>query len=242
MELKLALPQADDLNKSPASMLKLAQSVIIDSPAMYDAAADDLKKIKSKLKALDEQRKAITNPLDTAKKAVMDLFRKPVELLEQAESMLKTSMLTYQREEQRKADEQQRLLDAEAKKERERMESQAQLMNAEAQKQAASGNVLAAEQAQAEASSMQTIAAVITAPSVQSIAPRVSGIAMTQTWKARITDKAALIKHIAEHPECLDWIDIKMTPLNQLAKALKTNMNIPGVQAYPEDGLSARAA
>lgn len=106
---------------------------------------------------------------------------------------------------------------------------------------AASQARMAQEAAQAEADANEMTALVTTAAPVQTSA-KVSGISTSKSWKARITDKEALVKHIAAHPELLDWVEIKMTGINGMAKALKQNMQIPGVEAYPDISVSARAA
>lgn len=106
---------------------------------------------------------------------------------------------------------------------------------------AASQARMAQEAAQAEADANEMTALVTTAALVQTSA-KVSGISTSKSWKARITDKEALVKHIAAHPELLDWVEIKMTGINGMAKALKQNMQIPGVEAYPDISVSARAA
>lgn len=117
------------------------------------------------------------------------------------------------------------------KAERERVEAEA----------AASQARMAQEAAQAEADANEMTALVTTAAPVQTSA-KVSGISTSKSWKARITDKQALVQHIAAHPELLDWVEIKMTGINGMAKALKQNMQIPGVEAYPDISVSARAA
>lgn len=99
---------------------------------------------------------------------------------------------------------------------------------------------IAQEQAQEQANAAEMTALVTTAPVI--IASKVSGISTSAPWRARITDKAALLKYISEHPETLAWVDVKMTPLNNLAKALQKTMAIPGVEAFPEPRISARAA
>lgn len=106
---------------------------------------------------------------------------------------------------------------------------------------AASQARMAQEAAQAEADANEMTALVTTAAPVHTSA-KVSGISTSKSWKARITDKEALVKHIAAHPELLDWVEIKMTGINGMAKALKQNMQIPGVEAYPDISVSARAA
>jgi hypothetical protein len=92
---------------------------------------------------------------------------------------------------------------------------------------------------QAAVSSMTALAVTATSKSAQ----KVSGISSKTAWKARITNKAAFLKYVAENPErCADWVEIKMTPLNGLAKAMKETMEIPGVEAYPDISIAARAA
>jgi hypothetical protein len=109
--------------------LELASVIKIDGPEMYELAADQLKDVKSLAKRLDDERKAITGPLDQAKKAVMDLFRAPVEFCEKAERTIKQSMLTY--------DDEQRRLQAEAeRKAREAEEAERRRIAEEARRKA----------------------------------------------------------------------------------------------------------
>ena len=61
----------------------------ITNQTEYDTASVVLKEVKSRYKELDEQRKSITKPLDDAKKAVMELFKRPLDLLGQAETKIK---------------------------------------------------------------------------------------------------------------------------------------------------------
>ena len=77
-----AMPDQATL-KSAESYLSSAKAYVIQSPEMAEAASDDLKAIKAKYKQLDDLRKSITKPFDDAKKGIMDLFRAPLEYLEQ---------------------------------------------------------------------------------------------------------------------------------------------------------------
>lgn len=307
--ITIELPPKDlTLVKKSTSFLKIANSLIIDSPEMHGAAADDLKSVKGLQKRIEDQRTSEVGPLNKEVKRINDEYREPAQWLADAEAVLKSKMLTFQQDEQRKADELQRIANEEARKERQRIEAEARAAQdeidrqarevsaqqakaeqerraAEAAKQKAeaearaaaeagdkaaakkaqaaidAANLLeaeanaakqAAEQAQIDAennaaqaqeniAALELTASVMTAPAVQTMS-KVSGISTSKTWKVRITDKAALLAFIATHPECLDWVDVKMTPLNGMAKALKNNMNIPGVEAYPDEVISARAA
>ncbi|MCA3230971.1 MAG: hypothetical protein INH06_01420, partial [Cupriavidus sp.] len=186
--------------------------------------------------------------------------------LEQAESTLKGAMLTYDREQQRKAEEARREAERKAREERERIEAEAReaarkakeeadLIAKEAEAAAAAGdnvkaeelairaeNTVAAGAAEAEAIAI-TAEMVVAAPvPIATAAPKISGLSTRQNWKARCTDKMALIRFIAEHPEHQHLLDINQSALNQLAKAQKDAMKLPGVEAYPDAVMSARAA
>lgn len=116
-------PDQGALISEADGFLACAKEIIIESSDMYSLAADELRTIKARAKELDEKRKSITVPLDNAKKAVMELFRKPIELLTEAEGVLKRGMLTYSEEQEAVRRAEQARLDAIAKAERERIEA-----------------------------------------------------------------------------------------------------------------------
>lgn len=247
-------------------MLANAEGYVIDSPTMYELAAEDLRAVKALAKQVEEKRTAITGPLNTAVKAVNNLFRAPATYLEKAEATLKGAMLTYDREQQRKADEARRAAEKAAREERERIEAAAReaerVAREEAERIAAAAalaakagdaekaaelqqqSIAAAEAGANEARSLELSAELVTATPVPiaTATPKVSGLSTRQNWKARLTDKMALIQFIATHPEHQHLLDINQSALNQLAKAQKDAMNLPGVEAYPDAVIAARAA
>lgn len=220
------IPSEAQLASVSSPILETANSFIIDSPVMYEMAGDELKTIKAKYKLLEDQRKAITQPMDAAKKQVMDLFRKPLEMLEQAEGIIKRTMLAYQNEQRRLQAEAQRKIDEAAAAERQRMAEQAKAAEQ-------TGDV-------ASAVALQSAADMVVAPTVKMEPAKVSGISTTVRWSAEITDKIAFLQHALAHPEFMEAIDINMKPLNQMAVALKDKLNIPGVKAVSTESISAR--
>lgn len=219
------------LLSSAERFLAVAQSYLITSPELYEAAAADLQEIKGKLKALEEKRTAITRPLNQALKAVNDLFRKPKELLEQAEGLIKRAMSAYDHERERKRREEQARLEEEARKERERLEAKAR----EAEEK---GQI---EKAEALRESANAVVAPIVSPATE--APKVTGIATRGLWKARVTDKAALVRHIvAERPDLLSLIEIDASALNAMARAQKSALSLPGVEVYEHKIIAAQAS
>lgn len=225
-----ALPQAEALQKEVAPVVAAARELKVDSDLMYGEAGDELKAIKSKAKALEERRKAITQPLDAAKKSAMDLFRAPLESLEEAERIIKRTMIAY-------STEQQRIRDEEARKIREAHEREQQRIRDEAEEARSSGDEATAQVLE------HTSQAMTVAEPVTRAAPKAQGIGITQRWSAEVTDKRAFIDFCLTDAgaQYFDALTVDMKPLNQLAVALKDNLKIPGIKAVATAGLSARS-
>jgi len=243
-----------------------AEAYVIDSPAMYELAAADLQSVKALRKQVDDKRTGITGPLNQALKAVNDLFRPATSYLDDAEGKLKGALLAYDQEQARKAAEERRRAEEVARLERERIEREAREAQARAEAEAerirqeaaaaaASGDESKANeltmQAQqtaaagaAEAEQITSTVDLITAAPVPlaSAAPKVKGLSTRENWKAQVTDKMKLLQHIVAHPEFENLVEINQSALNQLAKAQKQAMKLPGVEPFNDAILSARAA
>lgn len=237
--------------------LTAAKDYVIDSDNMLELASEDLRTVKGLQKTVEEKRTAITVPLNQALKAVNDLFRAPKEYLDQAETVLKRAITTYQMEQQRKAAEAKRIADEAARVERERLaaiereqQEAARRAQEEAQAAAAAGDLEAAQRAQAEAdaAAMQATAAALTAqvvtvaPTVQA-APKVSGISTRTTYSAQVTDLMELVKAVAEGKAPIEAIQADTKFLGAQARAFKKAGQLyPGVMAVADTSVAARAA
>lgn len=266
----VATPDSAALATTAQRALDGARSLIIDSDAMYQVAAEDLAAVKKRAKDLEEQRTGIVKPLNDAVKKINDLFRGPLDFLAQAESTLKRAMLSYQDEQEKKRRQEEARLRAEAEKkaaeERAKIEAQrkadeerARLETArlEEERQAAiaKGDTVAAAKTEAKiervaevaeiktASAEQQAAAVYVAPVVPTFsAPTVKGVATKGTWKAEVTDKLALVKFVAENPQFLHLLDPAQKEINAIAKALKLNHGIAGLRVWEDKTIASRAA
>lgn len=235
----LDTPQNNVLRNSTSSMLAEAQALVIDSNDMYEIAADSTKTIKDLAKRVEAQRKAITEPLDKAKKATMDFFRPFAEALEQAESELKRKMVGYVQEENRKRREEEaaalKRAEEQRRAEQARIEAERQAALAAAAEKIEAGDIAAAEElaqkvedAEFEAASIASAPVFIDAPAVS--APKAKGIAMVDKWTAEVTDFAALVKHVAATPALIELLSPNETALRKMAEALKGAAKIPGVK------------
>lgn len=255
--LKYERPDSEGMIRQSGAMLTFAQGLLIDSPDTNQMAGEELASIKGKLNKLDALRKSITKPMDDAKAAVMDLFRAPVATLQDAERTIKNKMLAYTSEQERIAEQRRRAAEAVAQQERDRLAAEAAETERLAQEEAAKllesadgpANEETVQQAQAvmqqaqeTAAALRSSAAVMTAPIVSDAPSRASGTAVKEVWKATVDDKLKLIQHVAANPHLVNLLDINQTALNQMAKSLKSGLNIPGASAYPERSLSSRAA
>lgn len=103
------------------------------------------------------------------------------------------------------------------------------------------------EDAEADGATPEEIAALCERPLdvVPVIVPRQVSrgpVSLRECWKGTVTDKLALIKHVASHPELANLLVVNQTALDQLARALKTAARIPGVTVSNQAGTSTRTA
>lgn len=245
------------LTSSAQSALTNATDYVIDSPAMFELAGDDLKRIKSLQKEVEEKRTGITGPLNQAVKAVNDLFRAPKDYLDKAEATLKRSMVAWATEQDRLIAEARRKAEAEAQVERDRLarieaeaNEQARKAEAEAQaaaeagdKEAAAKAIQAAQEAN-QAALMATMTANVTTVAPQVDAPaKMAGISGRVTYSAEVNDLKALIKAVAEGNAPIECIQADTKFLGAQARAFKKSGQLyPGVVAKEERGIAARAA
>lgn len=231
------------LGTKSEKLLAVAKAYKVTTPAMFEAAGDDLKAIKAQAKTIEDARTSITVPLNAALKNVNDLFRAPAKFCEDAEKILKGAMTTYTVEEQRKAAEEQRKRNEIATAERKRLADDAAQAQALADAAAAAGDAEAAEELQAQAdASTNVIDLISSAPSVPVVQTRVAGISMGERWSAEVTDLMELVKAVAAGTVPLEAIVAETKFLNNQARALKANLKYPGVRSFNTPTMSARAA
>lgn len=252
----LALPDSAGLANKAQQALSFVQAFQIDSTETYGFAADELRAIKVRANKLEDQRTAITGPINKALKAVNDLFRAPAEFLAQGERVLKGKMLAWDQEQERLARIEREKAEAIAAAERKRLEDEAAARQAEAlaaqqaaAKAAAEGNEQAAAIAQAAADRAHsesqeaaiTAQLVIAAPAA--VAPaKVAGISTSKKVDFEVVDLLALVKHIAAHPELINLLNADSVKLRAYVKGLGMAAALPGVRVFEDRVLSARAA
>lgn len=261
----LVLPDTAALSGRAERALQLVRDFRIATKDDYEIASEELKAIKGKRAGLEDQRTGITGPINTALKAINNLFKGPDSLLAMAEDLWKSKMLGYIQEQERIAAEAVRKAEAIAAAERKRLEEQAAEQQRQAQeaaaaaaKAAAEGDAQAAELAkaaearaasQAAASATEAQLVVAAPPTVER--PKAAGISTSKRIDFEVTDIGMLVNFIATghrdkgdcklaHPELLPLIGEGDTVrIRAYVKGLGLTCSLPGVRVFEQRGMSA---
>lgn len=221
-------PEVRALTTSVSETVAGIMAFAVASNDDYSEAGALLLQIKTRKNAIEDQRKKLTRPLDESKKGIMDFFRPVENQLATAETRLRNQMLGFRQE-------QQRIADAEAAKARDAAEKQRARDIAAADKLEARGKT---EEADARRFEAETSVARFD-PALEM--PSAAGISTRETWKAEVYNLPDLIRAVADSKAPSATLMADQRALDNLAKALKEQMNIPGVRAVRSESVVARA-
>lgn len=239
--LQYETPDQALMVRQATAVLDDVKAIVIDSPEMLEYGTGELTAIVTRKKQLTEQRMSVTRPMDEAKARIMDIFRGPIDYLEQAERTLKGSIQAYQRRLEVEARKQREDAERAARAERERLAAEARERAAAAETAAKEGREEEAAQMAAESQSLSMEAAVTVAPRV-SVAAAPKGLSTRANWKAEVTSMAELVAYVAANPSFINLLTVDATALNALAKAQKEAFSIPGCRAFNDAVVAVRRA
>lgn len=212
-------PEAEHHVSAAALTIEEASALVIQSNEDYELAGEFVRRIARLKKELNETRRSMTRPLDESKKRIMDLFRRPEQQLDEANTAASRKMLAWKQEQDRARREAEAAAAEAARKERERLEKQAAAAAKRGQQEKAAALSAAADSMPA-------------APVVHIPEATAAGVSTRQVWKYEIVDKAALPREF-------------MTPdekaIGAVVRARQGDTNIPGVRVYAEETLVKRA-
>lgn len=195
----------------------VSTAIEIRDQADYEHASIILSKVKAKYNEIEDIRKSITQPIDMAKKRIMELFRKPLEILSNFETTTKKTILVYMEKQERIRQEQEDKLRREAEKKR-----QEALAKAEAAR--ADGKEDKAEKYEEKANG-------IIAPTLAPNIEQAKGQAIRIQWSAEVVDFKLL-------PD--EYKLPNMPMLNKMAQATRGAVPILGIVFKSEKILASR--
>lgn len=228
---------------------------VVDNPS-FERAGEMAKAIAGYIKRVGEVMNPIVTAAHNAHKVAVqqrDALLKPAE---GAKRILGERMAAYEREQARLR----REAEEAARREQERLEREAQAAAAAEQKRLqaeaetrrleeaaaleARGDGAAAERLLAEPVAVPVVTAApvfVPTPRPFAPAPRVDGVGFRQAWSAEVTDLLALVRAVAAGQQPITLLQPNMPVLNQMARALKGALNVPGVKPVPTDVAAVRA-
>ncbi len=227
-------PESDVVREEALSWPDRARAVQVVDNASYVVAAELLKGIKALRHRIGQVFDSHVTRAHEAHKALVREKRDAEAPLTEAEGLIKRALVTYTEDQERaRRAEEQRLRDeARRREEQRRLEDAAALE----QQAVASGNVALGMEAEALLEAPVHPPAVQVAPTT----PTVAGISYRDTYRAQLVNLMALVTHVATHPEHANLLTLNQPAANQLARSLKTNLRVPGlevvVQTVPAAG------
>lgn len=231
MQANLAIlsPEVTQLENETTSLLTQAKQFQVTNPEQFQAAGNELMRIKGVRKQVDELMDPIVKKAHEAHKEAVAAKKKLTDPLDQAEKSIKQALLVYNQEQQRKAREEEerlrKIAEEQAVREREKLLKQAE-------KAIDKGNDAKAEELIEQADKVVPLTPIVT-PQVQ----KVEGIATRKVWKA-VVENPQLV------PAYFNGIEIRtinQSALNKFAQMSSGSIQIPGVKFVMEETIAARA-
>lgn len=221
METKFDLSEGKQIQEVNALALSVPdqakQITAIKTDEDYTRAGNILLTIKEIRKKIEATFKPIKQKMDAAKKEVLNQEKAADQPLAEAEAYIKPLIAGYMAEQERLRLEEEKHLREIARKEEEERQLQAAIQaEAEGQKEEADAIISAPVQA----------APVVVPKSI----PKVAGVAMVKQWKFRVVDAAKVPRQ---------YLMVDEQKIGAVVRALKDQTNIPGVEVYSVDSISA---
>lgn len=187
--------------------------VVISSMDEYEYAANELRRVRLQRKALEEERKKATRPMDEAKAVVMGFFSPVVNKYTAYETYLTQAMGVWTRDEEKKR----RALEAQLRDEQEQQRVEAAGRAAE----------LAYEGKTEQA--MAVLDAIPPVPVVILEQPKVTGLSSREIHKATVENMDAFLLWVIDNDR-YDLIQPNQSALNELARTSQGNIKVSGVR------------
>jgi len=192
-------------------------ALVIGTPGEREHCSDVLNEIADAKKKLEEERMAITRPLDQAKANVMKLFKPFQDRLSHADQTVRQTIRNYDRDVKRKQDEEQARL------------RRAALEAAEAELE--KKRIAAIDAGDFDTvDELEEVVPVVNEADVMPVVepPKPKGASTVVTWKHRVIDASKIpIEYMMPNEKLLA----------ALAKSTKGTQPVPGIEFYPDESL-----
>jgi hypothetical protein len=210
-----------------APFVTAAKQYEVKDVASHEQALTIIKRFRNGERGIEEHFARAKKAASDAHKELVRSIAALVGPIAEARSIMDHKADEYEKEEQRKADEEARRLQEKARKEEEDRKL------AEAQAAQDAGDKALAEEIMSEP---VTVPVVIVAPAVAEVA----GVSTRILWSAEVFDLMALVRFVAANPQWEHLLEPNVPNLNRLAVAQHEAMKTPGVRAVSTTSRSTR--
>jgi len=229
---ELTIEQKQILEHDINPIVKYAKETLIKTVDDSAKAQENIIEIKRRRKVVHEKFDPPVRAAHVAWKKAKDLYNFFVNPFDECETILKRKVITFEDNEQRKREEDQRI--AEAKRlEAERKERE--ILDAKAKKAEEAG-----KPEKAEALREQSTEVAVQPTYVPPPPSGVKGTSFKSVWKAEVIDLKTLCRAIADSQASPNLVIPNQTALNQKAKSDRDTMPIAGVRFYEDKVMSSR--
>lgn len=205
--------------------IESASNMKLESQNDYENAGKFLVEIKTRIKQVQDYWKKPKADAASAHKTICSKEKEMLKPLTDAEAIVKRSMLDYSE----RIEAERRRAEDEARKKK--IEESERLINAAVEAEKAGDETgVAMNMAMAEIVNDMEIAPAIAKPTAE-------GVSVRKSWKARVTDPQL----VPAYANGFEIREIKMSVLNNLAKASQGTLKIPGVEFYLESTIGAKS-
>ena len=225
---EIALPAATaaaEIARKEAEAIRLmAEMFVVTNAKEFEGAHVERIAIQKKIKEYEAQRKDLKAPILEAGRKVDAFFKPAIEILEKVYKAIGDQMIAYTREQER------------IKKEAEEA-ARKELEKAERARTRAIEKGDVEKVAKLEQKVVGIAATVAQAPE----APQAKGFYVTEIWTANCVDLMAVAKAVVAGKQPISLLLFNQAEGDDLAKAHKENLSIPGVLAVKKDSAGTRA-
>lgn len=209
-----------DLEQEAITVRTEIAALIITDQTSYDLAVEKRTAAKSWLKTAEDWFDGIQKPAYDAYKNILNQRKLVCEPTEAAIKQINRALVDWDQEQERIRREEQRRLEEEArqKAEEERLQQAAQMES--------QGVDVATVNAVLDAP-IEVVSRPVAAPTYE----RSSAVVFRDNWSGECFDLFKLVQAVAKDKSKIGLLQVNQTALNQMAKALKDSMAVPGCRA-----------
>jgi hypothetical protein len=222
------VPEEREVQSSLAPILEEAQYLVVETLAQHEIALNCIKRCSATEKQVHDLFRKPKTDANRAHKSIVAAEKTLLAPLLEAKGVLNTKCTAYEQEQERVRRDEQRLLEEKARREEEDRLLQDAMQAQEA------GDAELAEQIINEEIETPVV-------KVEANTAHVEGVSSRELWSAEVTNKAALLRFVLEHPEMLNLIEPNMPALNGLARSMRREFKIPGVRAISKTTRAVRS-